>query len=384
MLKRHVNKELSAYCHGELSAEDQRRVAEHLLGCQRCRREYEEIKLGVFLAGHLSLKQAPAELWDEIAAALSAPRTQPVKRPKSFRFLDLFDQPRLALASAAMLLVLGIGGAWLYLRLSRPAWEVEILKGRGARVGAKHINDNGQLAVGEMLETDDESRARISVGEIGHVEVDPNTRIRLVNSRANDQRLALERGTMYATISAPPRLFAVETPSATAVDLGCAYTLEVDESGAGFLHVTYGWVAFEVKGRESFVPRGAKCVTRPGRGPGTPYYEDVSERFEEALTRLDFETLSAAEHSAALEVILAESRKQDGLTLWHLLTRTSGEERARVYDRMAALVPPPEGITREGVLGEDRRMLDRWWDELGLRDTTWWRLWKGPWPPKAN
>ena len=36
---------------------------------------------------------------------------------------------------------------------------------------------------------------------------------------------------MSARIWAPPRLFYVNTPSAVAEDLGCAYTLEVDDLG---------------------------------------------------------------------------------------------------------------------------------------------------------
>ena len=39
-------------------------------------------------------------------------------------------------------------------------------------------------------------------------------------------------------------------------------------------------------------------------------------------------------------------------------------DRARVYDRMAALVPPPKGVTRDGVLRLDQQMLNQWRDEI--------------------
>jgi hypothetical protein len=258
-----------------------------------------------------------------------------------------------------------------------------MLEGR-AKVGSQRIGGNGKLAVGQWLETDDASRARISVGKIGHVEIAPNTLLRLDAARSDDHRLTLEHGTMYATIDAPPRSFSVSTPSAVAVDLGCAYTLEVDESGEGLLSVTFGWVAFEVQGRESFIPRFAECHTRLGSGPGTPYYREASAAFKAALAKLDFAKLSALERETALTTVLNEARQEDAFTLWHLLTRTSDSERTRVYDRLAMLAPPPNGVTRDGVLQGDRRMIDRWWDELGLRDTTWWRMWKGPWPPQTK
>jgi len=62
--------------------------------------------------------------------------------------------------------------------------------------------------------------------------------------------------------------------------------------------------------------------------------------------------------------------------LWHLLSRGTLAERERVYDRLAKLVPPPAGVTREAVLKKDQPALDQWWDTLGLDSATWWRLWK--------
>ena len=88
--------------------------------------------------------------------------------------------------------------------------------------------------------------------------------------------MALDRGRIRALIWAPPRYFFVNTPSAVAVDLGCAYTLDVDPRGWGLVHVTSGWVAFEHGERESFIPQDAVCATRPRFGPGTPHYDDAS------------------------------------------------------------------------------------------------------------
>ena len=77
--------------------------------------------------------------------------------------------------------------------------------------------------------------------------------------------------------------------------------------------------------------------------------------------------------------MLSSARRRDALTLWHLLTRGSLEERGRVYDRLAALAPPPDGVTRELVLDGNRPALDKWWDSLGIDVSTWWRLFKKKW-----
>lgn len=290
-------------------------------------------------------------------------------------------RPRVIWAAAAMVLL--TAGLWYAARFSRPGWEVARLEGT-PRVGSRKISAAGRLAVGESLETDNVSRAKIKVGIIGEVEVDPNTQVRLLRARPTEHRLALDQGIMRAAIWAPPRLFFVNTPSAVAVDLGCRYSLRVDSTGAGLLHVTYGWVAFDHHGRESFVPANALCATRPDVGPGTPYFEDASPALRAALLEFDFGSGNAETRAAALNTVLAGARRRDALTLWHLLSRAGEAERASVYDRLVELVPPPAGVTREGVLhgaGEmQRRMLDLWWDVLGMGDTSWWRMWKGPVP----
>lgn len=261
-------------------------------------------------------------------------------------------------------------------------WQVRRLAG-APKIGDAPVGETAQLAVGQWLETDDASRATVFVGTSGKVEIDSDTRIRLVETRPSHHRLALAQGTIHAMIWAPPGQFVVDIPSAMAVDLGCAYTLHVDDKGAGLLRVTFGWVGFEFKGRESFIPAGAVCATQPGVGPGTPYFADASAGLRDALAKLDFEQSSASERVASLKVILAESRKRDAFTLWHLLSRVGPAEREPVYRRLAALVFPPHGVTREGALQGDRRMLNLWWDELGLGDINWWREWERAWPQQS-
>jgi hypothetical protein len=84
---------------------------------------------------------------------------------------------------------------------------------------------------------------------------------------------------------------------------------------------------------------------------------------------LDF--AAAAERSddvAVLKQLLSEARLRDTLTLWHLLYRTKERERVLVYERLAELAPPPEGVTREGVLQLDEKMLRLW---KGHLDNIW-------------
>jgi hypothetical protein len=379
MFSTHVTKDISAYCHGELSHDESKQFAEHIIACAKCRARFEEVKLGIKFAEQLPHLSAPDSLWRELEPLLDRPReVQPVRSGGVWAW-------QMKVAAAALFLIAS-WGVWLVysnrtnqMLANKRAWLVTRLDG-APTVGTERISKNGELAVGEWLETDANSRAQLNVSSIGNVDIDENTRVRLLETRPTEHRLELARGKMSAHIWAPPRLFFVNTPSAVAADLGCAYTLEVDDYGSSLLRVTSGWVALELENRESIVPAGAACETRPSLGPGTPYFEDASSVFRESLKTVDFDP-DAKTRSAALVWILDQARPRDTLTLWHLLARVDGEDRALVYDTMAVLAPPPAGVTREGVLALDQKMLAAWRDSLEM---TWIGIGKGVPKPIAE
>jgi hypothetical protein len=44
----------------------------------------------------------------------------------------------------------------------------------------------------------------------------------------------------------------------------------------------------------------------------------------------------------------------------------SEPERALIYDRLATLIPPPEGVSREAVVRGNNYMVGLWWDLMGV------------------
>jgi hypothetical protein len=306
------------------------------------------------------------------------------------RLLPFGWRPLPALAFAATAAVLLISLAIFLTREKRPqmaevGWDISGVSGT-PRIAQKNISANGinRLGVGQVLETDSQSSANLQAEGVGEVEMEPDTRLRLLAMSSGQKRIALERGTIHAYIWAPPGEFVVDTPSAVTVDLGCAYTLQVDDSGAGIVRTSLGWVGFKLNGHESFIPAGAACPTRPLVGPGTPYFEDASAALRAALERFDFADKTTQERAADLATILAQARPRDALTLWHLLSRVDSDQRTHVYDHLQALAPAPPGVTREGILRLDQPMLDLWWNSLGFDDISVWRHWEHSWSAESS
>ncbi len=150
--------------------------------------------------------------------------------------------------------------------------------------------------------------------------------------------------------------------------------LSVDKNGDGYLSVETGWVAFQFKQRESFIPAGAACHTARRQGPGLPFFEDAGPAFRDAVREYD-----VSGSRTALDTILAQARPRDGLTLWHLLTRVPSDESAMVFNRFSKLVTVPSQVDRTRVLERNREALDLCWNALGLDSAEWWRDWKRNW-----
>ncbi|HMV82242.1 MAG TPA: kelch repeat-containing protein [Blastocatellia bacterium] len=343
---RRFQRQLSPYLDGELPPEAAAKMEQHLAGCAACHERLEGQRFAARLVANLPL---PATTTVPVCPSWALPPADDAQPPARPRKLVL------QLAAATALLTIIATGVWFFLRPRGASWEVARLSGTPT-IAARSLELTSRWYAGEWLETDAAARALVHVGQIGQVEVDPNSRIRLIKTGADEYRIRLARGRIYAGIVAAPRLFLVETPSATAIDLGCAYTLDVDEDGGNLLRVTSGWVALARDGRESFVPAGAAARSEADGRIGTAYFTDATDKFKRALTQFDF----AADKSGALAIVLAEARPRDALTLWQMLARTSGNEREQTYNRLTALVPAAKDINKVATLRLDAAALAQW------------------------
>jgi ferric-dicitrate binding protein FerR (iron transport regulator) len=333
MFRKHVGPYLSAYLHGELTPEEKLRVETHLEICPRCRAACEEIQLGSNLASVLHVSNAPEPAWEMLHRSRFGPRRR--------KWLPAVVAAGLAAAALALVILMRSRAP------AGPSWEVDGFPG------------TTRLHPGEALQTGNASEAQVKIANIGQLQISPNTRIRLLVTRSNEHRIALDRGKVEAQTWAPPRLFIVDTPSASAVDLGCKYSLQVQNDGSSLLHVAVGLVAFEFDGRETIVPAGAYCRTRRSAGPGIPFFEDSSAEFQAALQKMD-SARDGLEQTQQLEIVLREAHVRDALSLWHLLTRVDPNSRGLIYDRLAELLPPPPEVTRDGIVALDPKTLDSW------------------------
>jgi ferric-dicitrate binding protein FerR (iron transport regulator) len=216
-----------------------------------------------------------------------------------------------------------------------------------------------RLEAGSSIETRDRA-VRIAISDVGHVTVAPNSKIAALATSPTEQRLELAHGRIDAVVNAPPRLFLVETPVATAIDLGCVYSLESDASGKGTLRVEHGAVSLRRGDHEVTVPAGARCDMDPEWGVGTPYFEDAPEALRAALR--DYDTGKGGVR--AVREVLRLARERDTLSLWHLFLRSEEPLRRELYERIAAVKPPPSDVSERSVLDHEPAATSAWGAEM--------------------
>ncbi len=332
-------------------------------------------------------RDAPDYLWDRSGAAdplverletllaasglknIDAPTSEPVASQYGQRLLGgagFFRASRVLPLAAALALLVSIG-AWLALRepVSKQGWYVDLVSG-SPRAAGRTLEAGKVLTVGEWLVTDAASSARVKVPRIGSVDIAPNSRLRIEDTGASKHLVYLDHGKIRATISAPPRLFYVDTRAALATDMGCAYDLDMPPAGPGLLTVTLGWVQLDGKSTGSAgtpwaarVPRGSCCVIYDRLGPGTPFTAGAMQ-LRNVLAGYDtrgWETVTDAEFAQ----LLAMCGSADGVTVWHLLYRFDGLRRAQVFDRITVLFTLQRDMSVEAVLALDEDTMHNLW-----------------------
>lgn len=228
---------------------------------------------------------------------------------------------------------------------------------RGGRVGCGGAQvAAGVLPVGETLDTG-AHEAELAIADIGSAQLSPQTRVRLDRTSAQRHELYLERGRMDAFVTAPPRIFAVGTPSGQVTDLGCAYTLEIDAKGAGMIEVRSGLVELEAaNGQVVVVPAGASARLLAGRRASLPLANSANAQLIAAVAAFH------AGDTEASERILALARPSDAITVANLVRLVPDDAQRRVLDRLMQLAPAPQQMSVDDIV--ERELFEMWFDAI--------------------
>lgn len=220
-------------------------------------------------------------------------------------------------------------------------WALSVVGGAPTCDGVV-VDRDTQLRVGTWLETQKDTRALLSVADLGRAEIAENTRLRIVETGPRGHVIELRRGRLDVTLDAPPELVTIRTPYGDVVDLGCAYYVDVGPRSLQ-LEVSLGVVAMRRNGLEMRVPADHRIEATIDRVT-LPLARSASPAFAQRVGTRD------------LEDWLTVAQPGDVVTLWNAARRHPAD-RARVVQTMQRLgVAAPSS----GLPSSDAE-LQLWW-----------------------
>jgi putative zinc finger protein len=387
------------YLDGMISTENKKRMEEHVSACTECKSylEYTVMLIDntVKMAREDNMPgEKKEQIWNGISEKITAsPLTKdsqifnmsgledeyipPVKKEESYYTESTWKWSSVKYYVSGLAAVFALAFLIYIVSQYRQGSELNVIQGNIVDIGTKWkvntvkgspmidgllMKNNDSISLGQYIITDDSSRAELYVASLGTVIIEPNSKIKFVKSVEGEHRIELVYGTVDANILAKPRSFFVDAGKVSAVDLGCAYKISMDESGDGLLYVKSGRVSLETAGgRESMVPEGKFCVLKKDIGPGTPFRSDTSPRLKKALMDFDFGDCG----NTCVNVILKNASKKDAVTLLNIMPRVDEEYKNKVYAQVSGYCSPPKNMPKDSIPKCDKiEKLNVWIDKV--------------------
>lgn len=236
----------------------------------------------------------------------------------------------------------------------------------GVSLNGKPAAPGARVQAGERVVTAHGGQAVLAMGPMGSIELKESSAIIVAASGGGRLTMKLEHGDLRARITARPYAFRVETPTAAADDMGCAYQIVTDSAGSGWLRVTEGWVRLRSRGIDSLVIEGTDAALRTESGPGVPIRKGAH-----AAVRSLAEKITAGSNPGPRELAsaLEHAGGEDAATLLNLLWRAPPRIAEPIYRRLAAQHPPPPAVEWKRFENRDLTAVAEWWPRLGFRKT---------------
>ncbi len=376
---------IDEFLDGMISVKDKEKMDKHIANCEFCSKYLEDSteltkKINALASAPVYLSSRKKnELWKQVEAGadfnkfINRKSVRTGKSAEEDNFLvNFISKYKYYVSGLAALIIIGVvifGVKNMQSSNDRIAqqntfglasyWKVSNLEGN-SMIGDISMSGNDSIKEGQWIQTDAISRAELMVANLGKVIIEPNSRIVFVKNAEGNNRILVNYGTIQTTMNPNSRSFFVEMPSAVATDNGGSYTITVDSTGDGLVFVKSGKVEVESHNREAVIPAGNIVLTKKNYGVGTPFNENASPKFRNALFNYDFGKCN----DACVTTLLNNAKMSDAVTLVNLIPNVQGTDKEKVYTKLVNFVPPPNTVQGDSIFSMDEKKLNDWIDKI--------------------
>lgn len=376
---------IDEHLEGMISLSDKETLDEHIAGCDNCRSYMQKTESLLKNINSLSPKalnlsvQKKNEIWNSVESKIDTNKYKKENPVQTENITDEIDSKnnflyrfRYFISGIAAVIVLGFiiyGVKNLNLnndRLTQQStfglesyWKVSNIQGNSL-IGNSTMSSNDSIKEGEWIQTNNDSRAELIVANIGKVIIEPNSKVVFVKGTDGNNRIMVEYGTINTVMNPNSRSFFVEMPTAVATVNGGSYTMTVDSTGDGLVYVRSGKVEIASPNRDAIIPAGSLVLTKRDIGVGTPFAENSSAKFKNALFNYDFGNCN----DGCVKTLLNNAKMSDAVTLVNLIPNVNKEYSDQVYAKLAAFVAPPKTVSADSIPYINEEELNQWIDKI--------------------
>ena len=237
-------------------------------------------------------------------------------------------------------------------------WKVNTLEGTVTINGL--LDNSGTISQGQSMLTNNLSRAAIRVPKVGNIEVGENSLIVLEKAKDGDNVVILRQGSINVVNNSNMPELSVGLGNCIVTDRGGEFNVSIDDKENARIFVKYGYVEIQKNQEIIYLNENYNCEIKFGFKIGTPYHEDASEALKEEVANFDYR--NGGENS--IEKIMELASERDMLTLLSLIPKSSQLKRQLLFQAIVNKYPPPETVTRMGIIKGDSQLLYLWWQEI--------------------
>lgn len=244
----------------------------------------------------------------------------------------------------------------MFLTQSTSDWKILTVTG-APKADGKIIEKGDELKPGRLIVTSEGTSLSFEIPKVGSVMMNELSSLKRVG---NEYTIELLDGSIRKNSENAQQKFKVITSAATVEDyyLGSRFEISVDDLETTKARSVDGWLKVTAGGHESLVPQGFTSVTKNGSNAGLPLNKQAEPEMREMLINF------SGNDDPNFGIILLNATLNDALAIWHLLKRVEVDKRVAVYNTLKEILPPPDAVSKSGVLSLDEESLKIWLEEI--------------------
>ena len=213
---------------------------------------------------------------------------------------------------------------------------------------------------GESFISQNKSSATITVPKVGNIFVDENTSLFLEKAKDGGNRLKLNSGKIRVTNTVDLPDFIIVYKGYEIKDKNGEFSVSATDSGRASVSVNSGFVEIIHNEQSNYLNESYVCDIIDGFDPGTPFNIYASDSLKNEIKNFDYNNGG----DASVDKIISLAKPKDMLTLLAMIPHASQLKRQVLYQVITNQFPPPENVTRMGIIKGDPKMLFLWWQEI--------------------